>query len=243
MLTDFGGWRLGIKSYTMILVTKVWALAWAYRDGGEDKTSLSEDQRKRMVVRMPSFLEYFSYVFFIGGCIMGPFIEYSDFKNWIERKENYRWLRVGELFTMSPALKRVLHGFGCMGLHLIFVVVLGFKVSFCGTEDYLTSGSLAYRIFYYFMAMTGQRFMYYTGWCISDAGCIACGISYQYLYNKERADDHNWDKVYSVKIWEIETGSAPVKMMSQWNHEIYVWLKHYVQNRVETPGKKPGLKE
>ena len=41
MLSDFGGWRLGIKSYTMILVTKVWALAWAYRDGGEEKTTLS----------------------------------------------------------------------------------------------------------------------------------------------------------------------------------------------------------
>ena len=133
-----------------------------------------------------------------------------------------------------------------MAIHLIFVVALGFKTSFCGTEEYQTSGNLPYRILYYFMAMTGQRFMYYTGWCMSDAGCIACGISYQDLNSSEKSQKeskYDWDKVYSIKIWEIETGSAPVKMMAEWNHEIYVWLKHYVQNRVQTPGKKPGLKE
>ena len=74
-----------------------------------------------------------------------------------------------------------------MALHLVFVVVLGFKTSFCGTEEYQTSGNLPYRIFYYFMAMTGQRFMYYTGWCMSDAGCIACGISYQDLNSSEKS--------------------------------------------------------
>lgn len=229
MLNDFGGWRLGIKSYTMILVTKVWSLGWAYKDGGIPKEKLSNDQIERRVEKMPSILEYFSYVFFVGGCIMGPFIEFSDFKNWIERKDNYKTLQVGGLFTMKPSLTRLLHGFGCMALHLFFVVALGFKTSFCGTAEYKTSGSLAYRIFYYFMAMTGQRFMYYTGWCMSDAGCIACGISYQDTNTKpgDKAS-HNWDRVYNIKIWDLETAAAPVKMMSVWNHQIYVWLKHYV---------------
>ena len=155
MLNDFGGWRLGIKSYTMVLVTKVWSLGWAYKDGGMPKEKLSNDQIERRVEKMPTMLEYFSYVFFVGGCIMGPFIEFSDFKNWIECKNNYKSLQIGGLFTMKPSLKRLLQGFGCMALHLFFVVVLGFKTSFCGTAEYKTCGSLAYRIFYYFMAMTG----------------------------------------------------------------------------------------
>jgi len=35
-------------------------------------------------------LEYSTYVFTSAGCIVGPFFEYSDFKNWIEMTGSYK---------------------------------------------------------------------------------------------------------------------------------------------------------
>ena len=57
-------------------------LAFSYA-GGEKIENLTKDQIERRVVKLPGVIQYFSYVFFCCGCIMGPFFEYSDFQNWI----------------------------------------------------------------------------------------------------------------------------------------------------------------
>lgn len=86
--------------------------------------------------------------------------------------------------------------------------------------------------------------MYYTPWCFTDASCIACGIA----YNGEVEDDKGkvetkWDRIQAIYIWKLESASTPLQMMKYWNHQIHCWLNTYVQARVVTPGKKPGLYE
>jgi len=44
MFKDFGGYNMGITAYTMILITKLWALGYAYRDGGEKNEDLTPSQ-------------------------------------------------------------------------------------------------------------------------------------------------------------------------------------------------------
>lgn len=89
MITNFGGWDMDITTYTMILTAKLSALAFCYRDGGEKDENLLKEQIERKVVKMPSPLEMMSYVFFCGACICGPFFEYSDYINYIEKKSIY----------------------------------------------------------------------------------------------------------------------------------------------------------
>jgi hypothetical protein len=128
MVTDFGGYNMDVTSYTMILMTKLWGLSWAYKDGGVKLDTLTKDQLERKVMHLPNILEYLSFVFFSGGCLLGPFIEYSDFKDWIELTNNYTNLPIGikGVATIKPALTRTLQGFGCLALHLAFVVGGGF---------------------------------------------------------------------------------------------------------------------
>lgn len=74
--------------------------------------------------------------------------------------------------------------------------------------------------------MTGQRYMYYTPWSMSDAACIACGISYNDLStpaddkSSDKAVKYNWDRVRNIFIYELETAPNPLKAMSYWNHSI-----------------------
>ena len=65
------------------------------------------------------------------------------------------------------------------------------------------------------MAMTGQRFMYYTPWCLNDAAMISCGMGYN---GKDKEGNYTWDRVVNIYVWELETAATPVKMMGFWNH-------------------------
>jgi len=226
----------------MLLVVKLWGLAWAYRDGGMKDEDLTPDQIQRKVVNFPSLLEYSSFVFASCGCCVGPFFEFSDYVNWAQMKGVYadapRGLSAGWA-TFIPAMKKLAEGVLCLAIHLAFVTGLGFSVYFCGTPEYIKSGNWGWRFIYYNMAMTGQRFMYYTPWCINDAAMISCGMA----YNGPNKDEtgYLWDRIVNIYVFELETAATPVKMMGFWNHQISVWLNHYVQGRMIAKGGKPTL--
>jgi hypothetical protein len=231
MMTDFGGFNMDVTTYTMILVTKLWGLSWAFKDGAELPSKLSEAQIERKVIHMPTVLEYYSFVCFCCGGVVGPFIEFSMFKNWIELSGQYKNMpRKG---TLRPALIRIFQGITCLALHILIVVVLGCSVYYCGTKEFLEYGNLITRCGYFYLAMTGQRFAYYTPWCFSDASLMSCGFAWD---DKKK----NWFGIVNADIIGIETSGSIMEQMKLWNHQIHQWLKHYVQTRVSKPGVKPG---
>jgi hypothetical protein len=109
--------------------------------------------------------------------MVGPFLEFYEFKNWIDLTGPYADLPIGKLTNIGPALARMGQGFLCMFLHILVTVVLGFSVYRCGTKEYLSYGFF-YKVLCFHLGMTSQRFMYYSAWCLSDAAMIACGLAY-----------------------------------------------------------------
>ena len=43
IIYEYGGYNMDATTYTMLLVTKVWALAWAFRDGSQIPSKLNQD--------------------------------------------------------------------------------------------------------------------------------------------------------------------------------------------------------
>lgn len=58
------------------------------------------------MTRLPNVLELLSYVFFCSGCIVGPFFEFADYINYIERKGRYENIPL----TFVPSLIRFVQG-------------------------------------------------------------------------------------------------------------------------------------
>ena len=86
---------------------------------------------------------------------------------------------------------------------------------------------------------TAQRFVYYFTWSFSDAACIASGISFNGF---DKDGNATWDRIYNVCIWDFEFDpSVPVKARA-WNHQIHLWLKRYVGERLVEPGQKLDVK-
>lgn len=59
--------------------------------------------------------------------------------------------------------------------------------------------------------MTNQRFLYYTGWCVTDGSIIASGLGYN--GKDAKTGKHKFDKIVSIRILEIELGTSPQIMM------------------------------
>jgi hypothetical protein len=85
------------------------------------------------------------------------------------------------------------------------------------------------------MAGAAERLFFYIPFTINDASMIACGFA----YNGEHP--HKWDRAYCVDIIGLETGWSPAEVIKCWNHQVHLWLKHYVQARIVDPGMRPTL--
>ena len=65
--------NMDVTSILMMDVCKWTSFAWCVTDGLRDEKHLSEDQKLRKIKSLPSFLEFFSYIFFFAGCIAGVY--------------------------------------------------------------------------------------------------------------------------------------------------------------------------
>lgn len=48
---------------------------------------LNEYQKSKAIDKCPTPLEYLSYLFGLGSLLAGPYFEFSDYKNYIEKKD------------------------------------------------------------------------------------------------------------------------------------------------------------
>ena len=89
MLYNWGGYQMTISTYTMLLVCKLSALSFSFKDGAQHPGDLTDDQVPRAVRELPSVLEMFSYTFYANACALGVFFEFADYKRFIERSGEY----------------------------------------------------------------------------------------------------------------------------------------------------------
>jgi len=90
---------------------RVTSLVCCVRDGIHlkkygDKADLKSREKKFAISEgIPTFLDYWSYMYFCGACISGPWYEFKDFQNYMSGKENYKIIPN----TLQPTLVRIFH--------------------------------------------------------------------------------------------------------------------------------------
>ena len=85
LLYSYGDYKMDITAYTMLLVCKLSALAFCYKDGGEKNPEILTPYQNAMAVEeLPSVFEIISYVFYSQACALGVFFEFAEYKRFIE---------------------------------------------------------------------------------------------------------------------------------------------------------------
>ena len=193
VINKFGSYDMNITTYTMLLVCKLSALSFCYKDGGMDESKLTADQKARQVKDLPSVLEFCSYVWYCCACALGVFFEFSDYKRFIERSHEYENIPS----PILPSLKMFATSMSCL---IIYVIGNNFfPMDMCWSDDYFKYGFLQ-RIVYYHVSMTFKRFFYYGPFSATTGACIASGLGYngvkKHVVNEteEESDNQNKDK-------------------------------------------------
>ena len=157
---------------------------------------------------MPSVLEIISYVWFCQSAGLGVFIEFSDYKKFIERRFEYSHVPNPIVFS----LQWLFASLSFLGLFILASPY--FYIELCYTKEFEEQYSFAYRIFYWHVSMSLKRFYYYNPFCLSTGAIVACGLGYNGIENGH----HKWNKVVGVYWKELEMSTSPVEMIRHWNH-------------------------
>ncbi|KAJ3099176.1 lysophospholipid acyltransferase [Phlyctochytrium planicorne] len=88
-----------ISAPLMLMVIKLSTYSWAVYYGTLPEEKLSPSQKIRMVKEPPSFLEFLGYSLFFGGFLVGPAIEFSDYRRFT-RGEVFNLLLMTEKLTL-----------------------------------------------------------------------------------------------------------------------------------------------
>lgn len=237
-----------ITGAQMVLVMKMTAFCWNVHDGRLPESELSDLQKTNSIKEMPSLLDFFGYVFFFPGLLVGPAFDYQEYKTYISTK----------MFELPPGVdpakapptrkKRKIPRSGTpatikavCGLFWVFAFLQlnsMYPPEYFLTDDYMKYSGFR-RIFILYMLGVTTRTKYYGVWFLSEGACILTGIGYNGI--DEVTGRAKWDRLSNVRPMEVETAQNVRAYLGGWNINTNHWLRNYMYLRVTPKGKKPGF--
>jgi len=242
LYVDYMGWSLDATMLLMIWTAKASMFAYNVADGQALNAGLKLSEREsthifraeRAITQMPSLLEYFSYVFFFGGVLVGPCFEAKEFFDFVDGSLQRKHGLASLPSSILPSLKCALLGVSMYAGMFIFGLypLMGVVNSEAfGTMPFLQ------RFTYFWIAITSSRFRYYFAWYFGDAGCVATGFGFNGV-KKNKAGEitgYKWDRVSNCNVLAVESAPHMSDVTNNWNMGVNNWLKNYVYFRVEAP--------
>ena len=232
MIVDFGGWAIDdISTIYMVEVAKYSSFCFSYSDGEKAPETIKSSRiREKRIEKMPSFLEYASYIYFYPTTLVGPFIEFKDFINFIEEKDCYANLTSKMKYILYQGIEKLL-------IALFFIVLFAlysekYPMYAVGTAEFRQKYPKWWMRFLYSYACGPiGRSKYYIAWALTYSSLIFSGMAYgETIENGKIIPNVEKGSYGSIKYNEL--GMNPRYKMVYWNMSIHFWLKYNVYIRV-----------
>eukprot|EP01129_Flabellula_baltica_P001671 TRINITY_DN11612_c0_g1_i1.p1 TRINITY_DN11612_c0_g1~~TRINITY_DN11612_c0_g1_i1.p1 ORF type:complete len:461 (-),score=52.58 TRINITY_DN11612_c0_g1_i1:11-1393(-) len=226
MMTQWLVWEMDLTGPQMLLTIKLTSFAWNVRDGEYEDSQLNKEWAINKVKKLPSVLEYYSFVFHYATMMAGPTPEIQQYINFVNTD-----ILKSIPSTLAPGLKKFMHGIFCVVVHL--TLTSQFPSSFIYTVEY-TTYPLIVRYIYSALAFMGVRFQYYFGWALGESANTLSGFTYN---GKDKNGEDRWDLIENVKLYDVELAQNPYTFAAFWNMSTAKWLRNHVYLRLAEPGK------
>ena len=230
-------WKSGevdISGLLMVLTLKVTACAMNYQDAATTKASeMSEFQNRRHLKRLPSALDYASWLMFPCTLVSGPAIEFRDYSDWLRERGVYAR---GTPNRVAPATRKFLGAMACLGMYQ--AVMMRYTVENTYLNPNWARYSLAERLWHVYVYGQGNRAKYYFVWMMADFAATVSGLGFSGYDAMGKAC---WDTAANIYPIGVEKSVTLNAIPLSWNVKTGLWLRHYVYDRVTPKGKKPGL--
>ncbi|XP_012225902.1 lysophospholipid acyltransferase 6 [Linepithema humile] len=238
---DYGSYTLDITGPLMVITQKVTSLAYNIHDGlTRREEELTPMQRYQAVQKMPTTLEYFSYVFHFQALMAGPVIVYRDYIDFIHGHhlpgakslagfydKNTKEKEI--ILEPSPTLivvKKVTMSLACAIIFITFIPT--YPIQRVKEDGFLKNTSMLYKIWYLIVATMLVRFKYYYAWLFADAICNSSGLGFNGYDERGNA---NWDLISNVDVWKFETSVNLRDSIDSWNKGTNLWLRSIMYER------------
>ncbi|KAK5133193.1 hypothetical protein LTR08_008129 [Meristemomyces frigidus] len=238
-----------ITGAQMVLVMKLSAFCWNVYDGRQKVEGLNEDQKDRMLTRLPHPLDYAGFVAFFPSVMVGPAFDYVDYARWLDTtmfdlpkgtdlaraaptRKNRRIPR-----SATPAMWKLATG-------LVWILAFLQCSKYFGPHVVLGSKymemNIFLRVFHLHMLSFVARMKYYGVWTLTEGACILSGIGYKGIDKKTGKPD--WSRLTNIRPMGVELAQNSHAYLGNWNINTNHWLRNYMYLRVTPKGKKPGFR-
>ncbi|XP_052763767.1 lysophospholipid acyltransferase 2-like isoform X2 [Mya arenaria] len=233
-------YSIDVSGPVMIVTQKITSLAFSVHDGCYGNKDIMSDLRKRYIVsRQPSLLEYYSYMFYFQGVVVGPLCFYKDYisfvegadispkkgKNGLENNNVYQSNR--KLSPFNVVVYKLCIALFWLGFHFTFKPVYPEMLN--ADLEFIRSHVFLYRVWYMLISMLCCRAKYYVAFTLGDAICNASGLGFN-GYDSE--GNPKWDLITNVSIRGIEGATSFKTYVDNWNIQTATWLRHVCYDRI-----------
>ncbi|KAI1322823.1 MBOAT family protein [Xylariaceae sp. FL0255] len=240
---------IDITGAQMVLVMKLSAFAWNVFDGTLPEDQLSDHQKHRRIVELPSFLDYAGYVLFFPSLFAGPAFDYNEYRGWIDcsmfnvptnvdpvKKPPTRKKRKIPR-SATPAMWKMASGL----LWIFAFLQLGgrFGTDVLLSDQYLTYGFLRRVVIVHLVGFTA-RTKYYGVWFLAEGSCILAGLGYNGV--NPATGRISWNRLQNINPWGVELAQNSRAYLENWNMNTNKWLRYYIYLRVTPRNRKPGFR-
>ncbi|XP_067631562.1 lysophospholipid acyltransferase 6 isoform X2 [Eurosta solidaginis] len=237
---DYGSYSLDITGPLMIITQKVTSLAFSIHDGFvRQHKDLTKAQQYHAVYKLPSALEYFSYVWHFQGLLAGPMVFYKDYIEFVEgcnllkrpstncNLDNGKSELVLEPSPTKSVIRKVIGSIICAFIFMKFVKL--YPIKNMKEDGFVQNTSMAYKFWYAMMATSCIRFKYYHAWLMGDAICNNAGLGFT-GYDKDGSS--KWDLISNINVLGFEFATNMRDAINNWNCGTNRWLRMIVYERV-----------
>ncbi|CAD5114738.1 DgyrCDS3779 [Dimorphilus gyrociliatus] len=238
MYYDYGAYTLDITGPLMICTQKVTSLAFSAYDGVfrvRKKERLSDDQRLMAINKLPSFLEFFSYIFSFHGILLGPMCFYRDYAVFVEGKQYTQKTESSDVIKIekepSPnrvVVKNVILAFTCIGITMS--LASWYPKTLMVDENFVINHNFVYRTLICILVVFLARSKYYFGWKLGEATNNAAGLGFNGYDEKNNA---KWNLIENVNIPAIEFATSFRDIINNWNIQTAIWLRRICYDRLK----------
>ncbi|CAK9809948.1 Lysophospholipid acyltransferase 6 [Anthophora quadrimaculata] len=240
---NYGSYTLDITGPLMVITQKVTSLAYSIHDGlTRREEELTPTQRHQAVKKMPTTLEYFSYVFHFQALMAGPVIFYRDYIDFInghslagakavtgyDKKSGQYNEIVLEPSPTPVVVKKVVVSLLCVVMFLTFIPT--YPIEKLKDDDFLKNTTVFYKVWYLMVVTMLVRFKYYYAWIFADAICNNSGLGFSGIDEKGEA---KWDLFSNVDVYGFEMSLSLRDSIDHWNKGTNRWLRSIVYERVQ----------
>ncbi|XP_064481115.1 lysophospholipid acyltransferase 6-like [Ornithodoros turicata] len=237
---DYGGYHLDVTGPLMVATQKVTSLAFNLHDGLLPTTAaLHPEQRRQLVRKIPTMLEYYGYVLHYHTLMCGPLVFYNDYMDFIRGDQYWRHTITTSMRgnpkspSREPSPNAAVTGKLLISLVCALCVIYlmpANPIEYILEEQYLEHTGRCKQLLYLVWATFLHRLRYYHAWCLGEAICNAAGFGFNGYTSDGQA---RWNLLSNVDIYTIETSLNLRELLVAWNKSTQTWLRTVAYERLD----------